>query len=113
MRNKVLEMFREFQFCPGGIKMLKDDVLFVVVFCFLYKKSGFQNININCSNKIIYYSMIGGVMLQCNRAFRIVYQGGPWATRIFAKQKKKKKKKVWLPKPSVTMSAVAMSSLRI
>lgn len=109
MRNKVLEMFREFQFCPGGIKMLKDDVLFVVVFFFLYKKSGFQNININCSNKIIYYYMIGGVMLQCNRPLELFIR----ATRIFAKQKKKKKKKVWLPKPSVTMSAVAMSSLRI
>lgn len=37
MRNKVLEMFREFQFCPGGKKILKDDVLFVVVFFFILK----------------------------------------------------------------------------
>lgn len=99
MRNKVLEMFREFQFCPGGIKMLKDDVLFVVVFFFLYKKSGFQNININCSNKIIYYYMIGGVMLQCNRPLELFIRAVRGQQEFLPNKKRKRKKRYGYQNP--------------
>lgn len=52
-------------------------------------------------------------MLKCNRPLELFIREVRWQQKTLPPKKKEKEKKVWLPKTSVTMSAVAMSSLRI
>lgn len=49
-------------------------------------------------------------MLMCNRPLELFIREVRWQQKTLPPQKKEKEKKVWLPKTSVTMSAVAMSS---